>query len=413
MESAQLKLQSTAVFQYKPPFAAPYSGANSLAPNRENSHTATVTVYAGVRPWENTELYFNPEMALGVPFSQLKGLGGFNNGEMARTSGAAPTFYRARLFLRQTWNLGGDVQKVESGQNQMAGVVKAQRLVLTVGNMSAIDIFDANKHSHEPRRSFLNWSLMTQGAWDYPADARGYTWGAALEYITPEWAVRAGRFMQPRESNGLRLNKRIMSSYGDAVEVERGYRIGEQAGRVRALAFRNQAVMGSFGDALTLSSATGTQPDLTLVRTSQSKRGAAINVEHDLRDDIGFFMRAGAHDGRTETYAFTEIDRSVSGGVLIKGTKWGREKDQVGVAVAVNGLSGSHRTYLAQGGLGFFLGDGRLTYHPEQIFESFYSMQVIRNLWVSFDYQRIGNPGYNADRGPAHFAGVRVHAETR
>src|SRR5471032_1219994 len=205
-ESWQLKFQTTGVVQHKPGFDAPYTGTNSLLTNRENRRTVTATLFAGLRPWAGGEIYVNPEMAIGVPFSELKGLGGFTNGEIARTSGADPKFYRARLFLRQTWGLGGGTEAVESEQNQLAGKVDAHRLVLTLGNVSPLDIFDDNKYSHEPRRAFLNWSLMTFGAWDYPADGRGYTWGAALEYVTPEWALRAGRFMEPKDSNGLPLN---------------------------------------------------------------------------------------------------------------------------------------------------------------------------------------------------------------
>ena len=410
-ESWQLKAQTTAVVQHKPGFAATYSGTNSLVPNRESSRTWTATLYAGIRPWEGGEAYFNPEMSLGVPFSELRGLGGFTNGEIARTSGASPTFYRARLFLRQTWGMGGDQEVIASEPNQLAGKVAANRLVLTLGNVSALDIFDDNKYSHEPRRAFLNWSLMTFGAWDYPADARGYTWGGALEYIAPQWALRAGRFMQPKDSNGLPLNSRIMSSYGDVVEYERGYQIAGQAGRVRLLAFRNQAVMASFDDALARSSMTGTAPDITQVRNTNSKRGAGLSIEQDLPGDVGLFLRASGNDGRTETFAFTEIDRSLSGGVLVKGTQWQRSADELGVALALNGLSASHRAYLARGGLGFFLGDGRLSYRNEQIFETYYSVKVSKQIWFSFDYQYIRNPGYNADRGPASFFGLRLHAE--
>jgi high affinity Mn2+ porin len=410
-ESWQLKLQTTVVFQHKPGFSAAYSGANSLVTNRENSRTVTATLYGGFRPWVGGEFYFNPEMALGVPFSDLKGLGGFTNGEIARTSGADPTFYRARLFLRQTWGFGNGTDRVESDQNQLAGTVDANRLVLTLGNVSPLDIFDDNKYSHDPRRTFLNWSLMTHGAWDYPADARGYTWGAALEYITPLWAVRAGRFEQPKDSNGLPLNSRIMSSYGDVAEFERGYRLAGQSGRVKLLAYRNEAVMGSFDDAIMQSALTGAAPDLTQVRTSQSKRGAGINIEHDLRDDVGLFARASGSDGRTETFAFTEIDRSLSAGAVIKGARWQRNADELGIAIAINGLSPSHRDYLARGGQGFFLGDGKLSYRTEQIFETFYSLKAGKQLWISFDYQHIGNPGYNADRGAANFFGIRLHAE--
>jgi hypothetical protein len=407
----QLTGQSTAVLQAKPGFGAAYSGSNSLQGPHEYSRTLTATVYAGYRPWTGGELYFNPEMALGVPFSGLHGLGGFTNGEIARTSGADPVFYRARLFLRQTWGLGGGEETVASAPNQMAGMVDAKRVVLTAGNLSALDIFDANRFSHDPRMGFLNWSLMAQGAWDYPADARGYTWGAALEYIQPVWALRGGRFMLPKDSNGLPLNPRLLSSYGDALEVERAWHLGAHEGRLRLLAFRNQVVMGAFADAVAQSVATGGMPDLSAVRTVHAKTGAGINIEQSLRDDVGLFLRGSANDGRTETYAFTEIDRSLSGGVVIKGAAWHRGEDEIGVAAALNGLSVAHRDYLARGGSGFFLGDGHLNYRQEQVLETYYSLKLTRAAWLSFDYQHVVHPGYNADRGPAHFFGLRLHTE--
>ena len=404
--------QATQVFQHKPSFGAAYTGFNSLIPDRERSRTTTATLFAGFRPWSGGEIYFNPEMAIGVPFSDLKGLGGFTSGETQRTAGPDPTFYRARFFLRQTWGLGGETEYRMSDQNQLAGRIDSRRFVLTLGNLSVLDIFDGNQYSHDPRRSFMNWSLMTLGAWDYPADARGYTWGAAAEYIRPGWALRAGRFLQPRESNGLQLNPRIMDSYGDVVEYEQAYRLSEkQRGRIRLLAFRNEASMGSFDAALAASDTTGAVPDLMATRTSRSKAGFGISAEHDLSDDIGLFLRASAHDGKTETYAFTEIDRSISGGLVFKGARWPRAGDEAGIALAVNGLSGPHRDYLARGGLGFFLGDGRLSYRPEQVVETYYSFKTGKSFWISFDYQHIRNPGYNADRGPANFFGLRFHAE--
>jgi carbohydrate-selective porin OprB len=257
----------------------------------------------------------------------------------------------------------------------------------------------------------MNWSLMAQGAWDYPADARGYTWGVALEYIEPAWAIRAARFLMPQESNGLKLNTQIMNSFGDVVEYEHGYKLGGSNGRIRLLAYRNRAKMGDFSEAIALSNATGATPDLTLTRRDRDKVGFGVNIEQDLRDDLGLFLRASRNDGKTETFAFTEIDRTVNGGLVLKGTGWSRPADEAGVALAVNGLSASHRDYLARGGLGFFLGDGRLNYAPEQIFETYYSAKAGKYFWISVDYQRIRRPGYNEDRGPVNFYGVRLHAE--
>jgi len=404
------RFQATYVWQRKSPFGAAYSGPHSLSPDRETSYSFTATAALGIRPWSGGELYFDPEVAQGRPLSGLTGLGGFTNGEIARVSGPNPTLYVARFFVRQTWGLGGGTERLQTDANQLAGGVDRRRLVLTVGNLSVLDVFDDNAFSHDPRTQFLNWALMTHGAFDYAADARGYSWGFALEYFFDEWAVRFGRFMQPREPNQLTLDPAILKHYGDQIEVERAHTLADKPGMLRLLAFRNRAVMSRYQDALDLSAQTGGAPDLNAVRfTEQIKYGFGINLEQNLSGSVGIFARASWADGATETYAFTEIDRSVSGGLLAGGSGWGRPADSVGFAAARNGLSAEHRNYLAAGGLGFFLGDGALRYRPEDILEAFYSMKLARDFWVSADFQRIFNPGYNADRGPVNVVSGRLH----
>lgn len=411
-ETWNAKFQATYVWQDKRPFAAAYSGTNSLTPDREKSYSFTATAALGLRPWEGGELYFNPEVAQGVPLSGLTGLGGFTNGEIARSSGPILKLYRARLFLRQTWGQSGEREAVESDANQLAGSVAKRRWVLTAGNISVLDVFDGNAYGHDPRTQFLNWSLMTHGAYDFAADARGYTWGAALEWYHDDWVVRAGRFLQPKEPNQQALDARILRHYGDQIELEHAHMLGDQPGKLRLLAFRNRARMSRFQDALDLAARTGALPSIDDVRHSeQSKRGFGLNVEQAVSDDVGVFGRASWADGKTETYAFTEIDRSISGGVVVKGGAWGRAQDSAGFAMARNGLSKVRRDYLAAGGLGFFIGDGRLNYRPEVVLETFYSLNLTRQTWLTLDWQHIRNPAYNADRGRVNVASVRLHAE--
>ena len=411
-ESWNAKFQATYVWQGKRPFSAAYSGRNSLTVDDEDSYSFTATAALGFRPWKGGELYVNPEAAQGVPLSGLTGLGGFTNGEIARTAGPTLKLYRARLFLRQTWGMGGEQQVVESDANQLAGVVDQRRWVLTAGNLSVIDIFDDNAYNHDPRTQFLNWSLFTHGAYDFAADARGYSWGVALEWYRDAWAVRAGRFIQPRQPNQQQLDRDIFQHYGDQIELEHAHVIGDQPGKLRVLLFRNRAKMSRFQDALDFAAQTGGTPDINAVRTGeQSKHGFGLNVEQAVSSDIGLFARASWADGRTETYAFTEIDRSLSGGVLIKGSAWKRGQDNVGIAVACNGLSQVRRNYLAAGGFGFFIGDGRLNYRPEAILEVFYNARLAKAAWVTLDWQHILNPAYNADRGPVDVASVRLHTE--
>lgn len=410
-EAWNAHFQSTYIWQRKDAFDAPYSGPNSLSPDREKSYSFTATAALGWRPWSGAELYFDPEVAQGVPLSRLTGLGGMSNGEMARTSGASPTFYRARLFLRQVWGFGGGSTAVVSDLNQLAGPVDKRRLTLTAGNLAVSDLFDANAGSHDARTQFINWSVMSYGAYDFAADARGYTWGAALEYVDGDWAVRGGRFAQPRDSNGLTLDPKITRRFGDQVEVDHAHQLNGLAGKVRVLAFRNVANMGAYDDAIARAAGAGTAPSLADVRTRHQKIGYGVSLEQALATDVGVFARASWADGKTETYAFAEIDRSLSGGVLLAGARWARPLDTAGVALARNGLSSAHQAYLAAGGLGFFLGDGRLDYRPEDIAEAFYNLAINQHAHVGFDLQRIANPGYNRDRGPVALAAVRLHAD--
>jgi hypothetical protein len=404
-------VQATYLRQSKPSFNSPYSGLNSLGAARASSYSVTSTLYLGANLGSGWEVYLNPEMAQGVAFSQLRGTGGFTNGELARTSGASLRGYYARAFVRKTWNLGGDWEAQASEANQVATRYAAERVVLTAGTMSVLDLFDAVDYSRDARTQFMNWSSLTYGAWDFAADARGYTRGLALEYISPGWSLRAGRFAMPVESNGLRLDGRFAERYGDMAEIELPFKGLARGGVLRFLAFRNRAEMGGFRDALALGAATGSAPDLTQVRRLQSKKGIGAGAQIELTEHVGAYARAAMNDGKTETFAFTEIDRSLAIGALLKGAAWQRDRDSIGVALYVNGLRAPHRDYLAAGGLGFFLGDGRLNYGSERIFETFYSLGLMKGTWLSLGYQRMINPGYNRDRGPADFFGFRVHAE--
>ena len=411
-ESWNAKFQATYVAQKKSALSAAYSGANSLSAASENGHSVTATAFLGWRPWSGTEIYYNPEMSQGEALSRLTGLGGITNGENQKASGADPRLYHARLFLRQTFGFGEDTMAVESGPNQLAGQVSKRRLVLTAGMLAAVDIFDGNAFAHDPRNQFLNWSVMDYGAFDYAADVRGYTRGVALEYYFDNWVFKFGRFLQPEESNGMALDLDVFHSYGDNFEVERAHRIADLPGKLRFLAYRNVARMGGFRDAIAYASINGGRPEFSPVRAQRVKYGFGASFEQSLTRNIGIFGRFSWNDGQSEEYAFTEIDRSLSGGISVKGTAWGRADDTFGFALASNDISSAHRDYLARGGLGFFLGDGRLVhYSSEDIIEAYYNIKAIKGVWVSLNYQHIENPAYNADRGPAEVGAVRLHAE--
>lgn len=414
-QQADARIQSTYVWQNKPGFNAAYSGPMSLSPGREISYTFTATAYLGFRPWQDGELYFNPEMAQGVAFSNLNGLAGFSNGELTRASGPNPTIYRQRLFLRQSWNGDGDRVAVDADLNRLAGSVARKRWVLTVGNFSTLDVFDDNAYAKDNRSQFMNWGNMSYAAFDYAADARGFGWGAALEWYRDDWVLRLGRMTGPKEPNMLPVDTQIGQHYGDQFEIEHDHELAGLPGKLRLLLWRDKARLAGFGDALNYGLANPNDPDhqwIFRVRNGDRfKYGLGINVEQALSGEAGFFLRAMNTDGRTETYAFTEADASFAAGLAIRGAAWGRGQDTVGLSLMRNLLSNDRRRYLEAGGISFFIGDGALRYRPEAIFEGYYSWQIMKALALTADVQRIANPAYNADRGPVNFWGVRVHTE--
>lgn len=412
-----VKFQTTYNWQKHPSFRAAYSGPNSIIANSEKMYTFSTTAFVGLRPWKGGEIYFNPEIVQGVPFStNLVGLGGFTNGEITRAAGTNPTIYRQRLFLRQTWNNGGGTNHVDSNLNQLAGSIDKNRFVLTVGNFATLDVFDPNTYAKDARTQFMNWGNWTYAAYDYAADARGFGWGFAAEWYQDDWVLRFGRMTGPKEPNMLPVDLALGNHYGDQIEVEHEHNLYGRPGKVRLLGWRNRAKLAAFNDALIWLNAHPGQysgPDAlyAMRNTEKIKYGLGINIEQEISDSTGFFLRAMKADGRTETHAFAEVDGSFSTGLSIKGDIWKRNEDSVGLSFMRNTLSNDRRRFLEAGGISFFIGDGALRYRPEAIFEGYYSLNLSKGFWLTADYQRIQNPAYNADRGPIDVYAMRLHLE--
>jgi high affinity Mn2+ porin len=403
--------QATVVSMVHNVFPSPYIGKNSLLPNEPAANTMTGTVFFAARLCESerndTQLIFNPEAAGGAGFSKTTGIAGFPNGEATRVGVENPTPYIARLYLRQTFGFGGEREDAPDGVNQVAGQRDVRRLAVIFGKMAAPDIVDDNRYSHDPRTQFLNWALVYNGAWDYPANVRGYTYGLAFDYnhsknVSFAYAV----LMEPASANGGPLDWHLLKAQGQVAEIEDRYELFGRPGAIRPLAYLNHAHMGDYNEALQLMPV---DPNIIKTRSYRYKYGFGLNIDQELTDDIGFFSRLGWNDGHTETWAFTEIDRTASAGLVMGGRLWCRPYDRVGLAGILNGLSGPHREYLAAGGLGFIIGDGKLNYGPEEIVEMYYSIQIRPGLVVTFDFQEVGNPAYNRDRGPVSIFGLRVH----
>lgn len=408
-----LHFQTTYIYQYSARFKTPYSGKNSLSGDEEKQNSLTATLYAGARLWKGAEVYINPELAGGSGLSGAVGMGGSSNGETFRVGDPAPTLYLGRLFMSQTFRIGPKriTEEVEDDANALHTFQPKNHLRILLGKWSLGDMFDINAVSNSPRTGFMNWSLMNTGAWDYAANVRGYTYAAGAELSLGNWAGKIAAATLPFEANGATMETDIRRSISLNAGLDHSYKWRGHDGNIRLLGFMNRTHLGSYAQAIDLSRAFNTFPDITSTQKySRNKTGFAISADQQLTGDLSIFSRIGWNDGKTETWCFTEIDHSAAMGAVLDGKRWKRNDDELGIAAVVNGLSKDHREYLRLGGNGFILGDGTLDYAPEEIAELYYSCKVLKQgLWLSADYQLCLNPGYNHDRGPANIASLRVH----
>jgi high affinity Mn2+ porin len=410
-EDWSLHGQATFTEQYHPAFASPYRGRNSLDPGSRGDETVDVTLFMGVRRWNGGEAYADPEIDQGFGLSDTIGVAGFPSGEAYKIGDAVPYFRLQRLFVRQAFDLGGDSQAIEPDANQLGGTRTADNIVITLGKFSVTDVFDTNSYAHDPKHDFLNWSVIDAGAFDYAADSWGYTYGIASEWTQSWWSLRAGVFDLSVIPNEPNLETEFQQ-FEIVAEAEERHSWWGEAGKLKLLGFVDRGRMGDYNDAVEFGIATNSTPSTALVRNYASRPGASINFEQQVVDNLGIFARASLNDGSKEAYEFTEINRSLSVGLSLKGADWGRSNDTIGVAGVVNALSDSARRYFAAGGLGILIGDGQLPrYATENIFETYYSVPVTSWFTATADYQFIDNPAYNSDRGPVSVLGVRLHAQ--
>lgn len=401
--------QTTFLPSAYPAFRSPYAGTDSLPGGGQARETWTTTAFLGVRLWQGGEFYFNPELAQGFGLNGTLGLAGFPNGEAQKAGADYPKFRPQRYYFKQTFGLGGEQEDVTDAANQLPGKRDIDRVTLIVGRFAIGDFFDGNSYAKDPRADFMNWAMWSSAAYDFPADLPGYTRGGVVELNRKDWALRAGLFEVPSAPNSDILT---FKTGGTVVEFEERHSILDQSGKLRLGAFANSGNSGNYRQALAVE---GVDPTLDInavmasIRHDNLKYGFYANLEQQIARDIGLFARASWNDGQNEILSFTDIDRSLSGGVSIKGS--GRPSDTIGLGGAINGLSGAHRDFLAAGGLGLLIGDGRLNYRPERILETYYAFAIDKNFTFTADYQLITNPAYNADRGPVSIFSGRLHGE--
>ncbi len=420
-ENWSTHFQLTVINQLHSGFKAAYSGVNSLSNEVEPSATSiTTTLFVGRKLWQGAAVYVNPEVSGGRGLSYSVGVAGALNGETYRIGNPSPVLSLSRAYFQQVIPLGNTgYEEIQDVTNQVGDkTIASKRIVVEAGKFAMSDFFDKNIYSHDPRSQFFNWSLMSNGAWDYPADVKGYTSGLVVELYMPKWAARIASVAVPEVANHPQMEYVLGKAHSETAEFEWKTRFKTRPGKIRltfsytasrAPSYEQGLAAIKSGDTSLLKVISGNAEGTSY---GGSKTGVFLNVEQEIARGIGFFARAGWNDGKHASWAFTEIDQTAHAGFSFSGSRWKRDDDVVGIAAVVNGISADHRAFLKAGGNGFILGDGTLNYGHEAIAEAYYNAKLWDNIFCTFDYQFVHNPGYNKDRsGPVHVFGIRGHVE--
>lgn len=411
--------QFTFITQYHPAFHAAYSGKNSLSDSSDHESSLTFTLFIGRRLWRNAAVYFSPEVSGGLGFNDARGIAGFTNGDIYRVDNPTPQGYVARLYLIQYIPLGGSSDVQPDEPLQLGGYVPSRRLEVIAGKLSMTDLFDDNPVSHDPRTQFLNWSIMDDGAWDFPADTRGYDAIVSLGYVTPHWTIRMAEALEPTYANGSTLNWNLHRSHSETIECTYTGTWRQHPLFAGIHVYNNFTPAPEYA-AVVRAKKLGTDTTMDVIDpspVSHSKYGVGVSMSYTANARVQTFLRAGWNDGHTATWAFTEIDRSISAGGMYQiplpsRQKYWQRSDrflQIGCAFVVNGLSAPHREFLEAGGYGFVIGDGKLRYATENIAELYALFPLHQLITLTGDFQWIVHPAYNRDRGPVAVGSIRLH----
>ncbi len=420
--------QANIIFQAHGPFHSPYDGPNSLLARGEYKTSLVGTLFLGYELVRNPSLHleaiYDEESAGGRGISEALGLAGFTNLDVVRNPNLGPVPYLARAQLHQTIGLSSKMAEADRGPFSLATQVPERRIELRVGKMGLPDTFDLNSVGTDSHLQFLNWTTDNNGAWDYAADTRGYTYGVIAEYDDRAWSARYGIALMPTVANGIDMDWDLRRASGQNMEAEwrhnllGGFVSPDRKGAVRVLSYVNHAHMGLYRDAVKAYLAgTDPTPDITKHETFGAlKYGFGLNFEQELTGNLRAFGRFGWNEGRHESFAYTEVDQTVEfgGDYSLRDGLFGlphRDNDKLGLAFVSNAIKRDHQEYLKLGGLGFLIGDGRLNYAREDILEGYYTAHTWRGLFYALDAQYITHPGYNQDRGPVLVESVRMHVD--
>ena len=399
-------------------FHAPYTGTNSLRPDFEHATSRIFTLYTGWRLNDSTELLADVEDASGYGMSNSLGLAGYTNLDVVRIPGQGSPLstapYLARGMIHKVFALSDDKIAAERTPFSLFSTLPRRRLEVRFGKFDMVDFFDQNSVGSDTHFQFCNWTVVDNGAYDYAADTRGYTFGVTADYEDRNWGFRFAETLMPKVANGIDLVWKPWQAHGDNFEYElRHGLIRKKAGVVRLLAYVNHANMGIYREAIAeFEEGFVPIPEITNHPWHITRKyGFGVNLEQSLTRYLTAYARFGWNNGKTESFAYTEVDQTFSGGLGFRGGMWHRRFDGAGIAVVTNGISKDHQTYLADGGLGFLLGDGRLNYGRENIVETYYTAHVWRGIYTALGFQHIDDPGYNRDRGPVYVPSLRLHLE--
>jgi len=407
--------QANFISQWHPAFHSTYQGKNSLTPEAQDATSRVLTLYTGLRVTRTTEFLCDVQEAGGHGLGEALGVAGFFNLDVVRNPTLSKAPYVARLMWHQIIPLGGKRIASDRTPYSLFRELPARRLELRFGKMSLADFFDLNTYGTDTNFQFMNWSVDNNGAFDYAADTRGFTFAALLEYHDKNYVIRFAEALMPKVANGIHLDADMSRARAENIEFELHGKLLKKSpeGILRVLSYVNHANMGVYRDAVNacLPPATCT-PDITNHPLQTTvKYGFGVNFEQPLTEWIGLFGRWSWNEGQHESYAYTEVDETWQIGAGGNGARWGRKHDRVGLAFVSNGISHDHALYLADGGFGFLLGDGKLNYARENILESFYTLHAWRGIFPAFGLQYAVHPGYNADRGPVIVPTLRLHLE--
>ena len=422
VQNWNLHVQNTDIVQGYPGFHSQYSGPNSLPAGGETRETVSLDLMAGVRLWPGAEAHVDGLMWQGFGVANSLGVEGFPNGEAFRLGTDVPNGAITRLFIRQTIGLGGDQETVQDDDFDLSGSKDVSRLTITIGRFSAKDIFDNNAYANDPRTQFMNWGLTANEAWDYPADAIGFTTGLAIELNRPNWTLRYGFFQVPGIQNDLTAEDSafkwpytspssdgpFLKAWAMVTELERRYTISNHPGTIRFLAFLNRANMANYSAATILLQ---NNESFLLARSYRYKYGFGLNWEQEIVKNISVFSRLGWNDDREEGWMFSDVGYAASLGLSVNGGFWHRPDDTFGLAGVINGISKSEQQFFQAGGTGILAGDGNLSYSPEKILETYYDFKIWESIHGALDYQFVADPAFNRDRGPVSVFAARIHWE--